>query len=126
MLLNHFGIVNKTADQADRFYRDFLGFDKTRTFLVDAGLSEQLFSVTSEITVLVFEKSDIKLEIFICDTCAQPVPDYRHVGLLLDDLSATIEDAQKAGVEHIIGKAGEKTVHFFKDFSGNLIEVKQR
>jgi extradiol dioxygenase family protein len=126
MLLNHVGIVNNSEEQADRFYGEFLGFDKTRTFLVSADLSGQLFSAAREIRVLVFEKDGIKLEIFICKECEAPAPDYRHIGLFLENLSETIENAQKAGVKHIIGTTGEKTVHFLKDFSGNLIEIKQR
>jgi methylmalonyl-CoA/ethylmalonyl-CoA epimerase len=126
MLLNHVGIINENEDKAVRFYHDLLGFEKTREFLVSPGLSEQLFSISREIKVLVFERDGIKLEVFICPECRQPLPDYRHVGLLLDDFQEIKEKAKKTGAELIVGRTAEKTVYFLKDFSGNLIEIKKK
>jgi methylmalonyl-CoA/ethylmalonyl-CoA epimerase len=126
MVLNHLGIMNGSVEQAELFYRDFLQFDKTREFIVHSELSMQLFDLSREMRVLVFERDGIKLEVFICPECRPPSPDLSHTGLLLDDLSATVERAKKAGVRHIVGKTGEKTVHFIRDFFGNLIEIKQK
>ncbi|MEW6418466.1 MAG: VOC family protein [Nitrospirota bacterium] len=126
MLLSHVGIINESEDKAVRFYHDLLGFEKTREFVVSAKLSEQLFSVSREIKVLVFERDCIKLEIFICPECRQRFPEYSHIGLLLDNLQSIKEKAQQTGVELIVGRTEEKTVHFLKDFSGNLIEIKQK
>jgi methylmalonyl-CoA/ethylmalonyl-CoA epimerase len=126
MVLNHIGIVNGSAEQAELFYSDFLKFDKTREFIVPPELSLQLFELSREIRALVFEREGIKLEVFICPECKLPSPDLSHFGLFLDDLSATVAQARKAGVKHIIGKTAEKTVHFIRDFYGNLIEIKQK
>jgi methylmalonyl-CoA/ethylmalonyl-CoA epimerase len=126
MLLNHVGIINESEEKAVRFYHDLLGFEKTREFIVSSELSEQLFSLSREIKVLVFERDGIKLEVFICPECRQPVPDYRHIGLLLDDFQAIKEKAQKTGSELVVGRTAEKTVYFLKDFFGNLIEIKQK
>ena len=126
MVLNHVGILNGSAEQAELFYRDFLKFDKTRDFTLSSELSSQLFKISREIRVLVFERDGIKLEVFICPECKLPSPDLSHIGLFLDDLSATVEQAPKAGIKHIIGETSEKTVHFIKDFHGNLIEIKQK
>jgi catechol 2,3-dioxygenase-like lactoylglutathione lyase family enzyme len=123
MLLNHVGIINKSEEHAVRFYRDFLGFKNTREFLVSQELSEQLFSVSKKVRVLVFEKNGIKIEVFISES-RHPSPDFSHIGLLIDDFSDIIRKAPQAGVELISGKSKEKTVYFLKDFSGNLIEIK--
>ncbi len=66
MLLNHVGIINESEEKAVRFYHDFLGLEKTREFVVSTKLSEQLFSVSREIKVLVFERDSIKIEVFFC------------------------------------------------------------
>jgi catechol 2,3-dioxygenase-like lactoylglutathione lyase family enzyme len=124
MVLNHVGIVNENEESAKRFYTDFLGLEKTREFVVDAGLSEQIFSVSREIKVLVFERQGMKIEVFICPGCLPPSPELRHIGLLVEDFPGFLEKARRAGVEVIEGRAGEKTVYFLKDFSGNLIEIK--
>ncbi len=125
MLLNHVGVINKSEEQAVRFYKDFLGFEITRESIVSQELSEQLFAVSRDIKLLVFEKEGIKIEVFICPDCKQPYPDFRHIGLMLDDFPEIINKAPQAGIELIIGKTTEKTVHFIRDLSGNLIEIKQ-
>ncbi len=126
MLLSHVGIINDSEDKAVRFYHGLLGFEKIREFVVSTKLSEQLFSVVQEIKVLVFERDGIKLEVFIYPECRHPFPDFNHIGLLLDDFHAIKEKAQQTGVELIVGRTEEKTVYFLKDFSGNLIEIKQK
>ena len=126
MLLNHVGLTNKSEDDAVRFYRDFLGFELTRKSVVPAGLSEQLFSVSSDISMLVFEKAGIKIEVFISPAYTPPGPDINHIGFLLDNFPVILEKAPQAGVKLIIGKTKDKTVYFIRDFSGNLIEIKQK
>ncbi len=125
MVLSHVGIVNQSEEKAVRFYADFLGLEKTREFVLAAGLSEQIFSLSREIKVLVFESQGIKVEVFICPDCIPLSPGPRHIGLLVEDLAGVLEKAGRSGVEVIEGRAGEKTVYFLRDFSGNLIEIRQ-
>lgn len=126
MLLNHVGIVNTSEEGALLFYRDFLGLEKTREFSVSPELAAQLFSFSREVKVLVFEKEAVKFEVFIYPHYRKPHPDFSHACCMLDDLTGVMEMAPKAGVELITGQHGEKTVYFIKDFSGNLIEIKQK
>ncbi len=127
MVLNHVGIINTSVEQADRFYGDFLGLDKTKEALLPKELSEQLFDYSSDIKMMIFETDGMKIEIFICPECkSQTLPDFGHIGLILDDLPLLINKASEAGVEHIVGTTADKTVHFIKDFHGNLIEIKQK
>ena len=125
MELNHLGVTNKNAEQAIRFYQDFLGLEKTREILLPPELSEQLFSLAQEIKVLVFEKTGIKIEVFISDF-QHANPNFTHFGIMLDNFSEVTEKAQRSHVDLIIGKHKDKTVYFLKDFSGNLIEIKQK
>ena len=125
MQLNHVGIINKNEEQALKFYQDFLGLKKTREILLAPELSEQLFSVSKEIKVLVVENEGIKIEVFISDF--QPEnPNFTHFAIMVDSLSELTEKAKRFNAEVIIGKHKDKTAYFLKDFSGNLIEVKQK
>jgi catechol 2,3-dioxygenase-like lactoylglutathione lyase family enzyme len=127
MDLNHVGITNINEEHAELFYGRFLGFRKTRDIDLPVELSEQLFGQSREIKILVFEHEAIKVEVFICPECKQQLqPDFSHIGLYIDNLDELLEKASRAGVEHVIGKTTGKTVHFIKDFSGNLIEIKQK
>jgi catechol 2,3-dioxygenase-like lactoylglutathione lyase family enzyme len=125
MFLNHVGIINKSEEDAFRFYRDFLGLELIKEYVVPAELSVQIFSVNQDIKMLVFEKAGAKVEVFIYPEYEHSFPPVSHYGLLLDNFPEIVEKAPEAGVELIIGKAGEKTVYFIRDFSGNPVEIKQ-
>ncbi|MFO0792637.1 MAG: VOC family protein [Candidatus Brocadiaceae bacterium] len=125
MELNHIGITNKSEKQAIQFYQDFLGLEKTREILLVPELSEQLFSLSQEIKVLVFEKPGIKIEVFISDF-QHAHPNFTHFGIMLDNFSEVTEKARRSQVDLIVGKHKEKSVYFLRDFSGNLIEIKQK
>ncbi|MDR4504603.1 MAG: VOC family protein [Candidatus Scalindua sp.] len=124
MQLNHIGIINRSEEEALRFYQDFLGLEKIKETLLSPELSEQLFSLYQEIKVLVFEKSGMKIEVFIADFQLGH-PNFTHFGIMVEDLPVITEKAKRSDVDVIIGKQKEKTVYFLKDFSGNLIEIKQ-
>ncbi len=126
MLLNHVALVNATEEQAERFYGEFLDLEKTREYTVTSGLAEQLFSLNRDIKAVVYEKDSIRFEIFIYPDSIPATSDIRHTALFVDDLSAFLERAGRFQVKHIIGTIPEKTVHFITDYSGNLIEVKQK
>jgi len=126
MLLNHTGIVNASKEQTEKFYGDFLELEKSREYVVPAGLSEQLFKIKNDIQAVVYEKDNIRFEIFIYPDSVPASNEIRHTALFVDDLAAFLDRAVQFQVEHIIGKTSEKTVHFIKDYSGNMIEVKQK
>ncbi len=125
MQLNHVGIINKSEEQALKFYNEFLGLKKTREILLAPELSEQLFCHSKVIKVLVFENEGLKIEVFISDFQAED-PNFTHFGIMVDNISEISENARRSNVNLIIGTHKDKTVYFLKDFSGNLIEVKQK
>lgn len=124
MHLNHVGIANKTEDEAVRFYKDFLGLERMRDFVVSPALSHQLFSIPGEIKVVVFGKDNMKVEVFILPEFVLPSPNILHFCLYLDNFQEIVESAGRAGVKVISGMHNEKKVYFIEDFSGNLIEIK--
>ncbi len=125
MKLNHIGITSRSAELSDRFYRDFLGFTDIKRSVLPADLASQIFSVSQDIDMITYAKGEIRIEVFICPECSQPSPDFRHIGLYVDDLNSVIDKAEEYGIENTVGKKGDKVVHFLKDLSGNLVEIKQ-
>ena len=126
MNLNHIGIINRTSDEAIRFYRDFFGLEITKESVIPAALSVQLFNVSTDISVIVFEKNGTKIEVFIAPDYKPATPDIIHSGFFVDEIKRVLEKAGRSGIEVIIGKTAEKTIYFLRDLSGNLIEVKQK
>jgi len=126
MNLNHIGIINRTREEAVRFYRDFFGLAITKESVIPAALSVQIFSVSREIPMIVFERNETKIEVFITPDYKPATPDITHPGFFVDNITEVLEKAGRSGVEVITGKTEEKTVYFIRDLSGNLIEVKQK
>jgi len=126
MQINHVGLTNKSEEEAVRFYRDFLGLELTRKSVVPAVLSAQLFSVSGDLDMLVFERDGTKIEVFVSAAYTLPEPDINHAGFLLDNFEEVVEKAPQSGVKLIVGQTKDKTVYFVRDFSGNLIEIKQK
>ncbi|MBI5199705.1 MAG: VOC family protein [Nitrospirae bacterium] len=124
MVLDHIGIVNKSEEEALRFYRDILGLDKIKDSVSTADLSEQLFSISRDIKMVVFGKGSVKVEVFIFPGFSHPSPNIPHLGIQVKDFEQLLERAKQAGVKVITGKRGDKTVYFIQDFSENLIELK--
>lgn len=124
MFLNHIGVINKNAEEAERFYQGFLGLDKQKDLILPPELSEELFSVKGEIRLMAFGMGDQKVEVFIYPYYNLPSPNIPHMGLLVDNFQEIIDKAGKNGVRVIKGSHNEKTVYFIMDFSGNMIEIK--
>jgi catechol 2,3-dioxygenase-like lactoylglutathione lyase family enzyme len=124
MVFDHIGIVNKSEEEALRFYHDILGLEKIKDSVSTADLSEQLFSISRDIKMVVFSKGSVKVEVFILPGFSHPSPNIPHLGLQIENLDQLLERAKQAGARVITGKRGGKTVYFIQDFSGNLIEVK--
>ncbi len=124
MQLHHVGIINKTEDQAVRFYQKFLGMEKVREYDVTSELSRQLFSHSDTLRAVTFSKQNVKIEIFLLPVFDLPSPNISHFCLHLDNFQEILETAHKAGVTLITGKKGDRNVYFLRDFSGNLIEIK--
>ncbi|MEK6691940.1 MAG: VOC family protein [Nitrospirota bacterium] len=124
MVFDHIGIVNKSEEEALLFYRDILGLEKIKDSVSTADLSEQLFSISKDIKMIVFGKGSLKIEVFILPEFIHPSPNIPHLGLQIENLDQLLEKAKQSGVKVITGRRGDKVVYFIQDFSGNLIEVK--
>lgn len=118
--------MNKDEDGAVRFYSDILGLEKIKESSVPPGLSRQLFAVDREIRMLVYGIEDARVEIFIVPDFSGPSPSVPHFCLLVHDLAALLAKAKDNKVKVISAERGGRTVYFIEDFSGNLVELKQR
>jgi catechol 2,3-dioxygenase-like lactoylglutathione lyase family enzyme len=126
MVFDHVGIINEDEDRAVRFYQDILGLEKIRESSVSRELAKQLFALDREISMLVFGKEGLKVEIFIIPGLSPALLSVPHFCLQAPDLDALLEKAKKEGVKVISAERGGGTVHFVEDFSGNRIELKSR
>jgi catechol 2,3-dioxygenase-like lactoylglutathione lyase family enzyme len=125
MVLNHVGVVNSTAEEAERFYGDFFGMTLIKDYIVSPTLSDEIFAVPEGIRMMAFGMGEYKIEVFIHSHYRRESPAIAHFGLLVDNFDELLKRADEQGVALVVGSDKEKTVYFVKDFSGNMIEIKQ-
>jgi len=124
MLLQHAGLTCSTEDNADKFYRDLLGLNKSEPKILPSDLSKAIFNLDAELKMINYMDEHIHFEIFITDQFGTSQRPIEHLCLEVDDLDGFIEKCRSMQVEAARIPKGEKTLTFIKDFDGNLFEIK--
>ncbi len=123
MLLKHAGLTCSTEDNADKFYRDLLGLNKSEPKTLPPDLSKAIFNLDAELQMINYMNDHIHFEIFIADQSSTSPRPIEHLCLEVDNLTGFIEQCRRMQVEVIQIPKGEKTLTFIKDFDGNLFEI---
>jgi len=121
--LRHAGVVCRSEENADRFYRDLLGLDKAEPKVLPAALSQAIFGVDEDLPMINYTGSHAHFEVFISKT--EAVSDrITHACIEIADLEAFLRKCAELGVEVNRVPKGEAILTFIRDFDGNLFEVK--
>ena len=124
MLLKHVGLTCSIEDNADKFYRDLLGLNKSEPKILPADLSNAIFNIDRQLQIINYMNENLQFEIFITGERRNGFESIDHQCLEVDDLSIFIEKCRKMGVALSQIPKGDKTLTFIKDFDGNLFEIK--
>jgi catechol 2,3-dioxygenase-like lactoylglutathione lyase family enzyme len=126
MRIHHVGVVCRSEEDADRFYRDLLGLEKIRSFFVSVALSQGLFGLDRGFPAHTYGKGDLAVEVFVIEEGAVTHPHLHHTGLEVDDLKTFLQKCRDLGVQIMEVAKKEKIVTMIKDFDGNLFEIKEK
>ena len=126
MLLRHAGLTCSTEENADKFYRDLLGLNKSEPKTLPAGLAKAIFNLDTELKMINYMDKHIHFEVFIAKHISTLQRQIEHQCLEVDDLRAFIEKCRSMEVEVALIPKGDKTLTFIKDFDGNLFEITQQ
>jgi len=124
MFVKHVGLTCSSEANADQFYRDLLGLNKSGPKTLPADLSEAIFNFDAKLQIIDYTGEQVHCEIFITgpvDNRSRPIA---HLCLEVNDLSEFIEKCNTLNVEIAQIPKGDKTLAFIKDFDGNLFEIK--
>ena len=123
--LNHVAVYNRSEAEARKFYGELLGFEERYRFEVTKELAEKIFDVSQTLQVLVFFSETLKLEVFIAREDLPVATAINHICLEVQQRSEFIRRCRRLGVEvREIPREHGITI-FVKDFSGNLLEIKE-
>ncbi len=122
--LNHIALQYQKKRDAEIFFSDILGIPKTRSFTVSADLSKEIFEITKNVDVDVFDNGKIRFEIFyMIDIHHSP---FSHICIEVESKEKFIQTCKKYKLNPYIVINGEKGLLFVKDFSNNLYEIKNK
>ena len=124
MLLRHIGLVCSSEENAKRFYGDILGLTRLNTKQAPASLSEALFGLDTELTIINYGAEGVHFEVFIRPEYRNPSARIEHVCLEVAEMQPFVEKCGEQGVDVLRVPKGDGWVTFIADFDGNRFEVK--
>ena len=126
MDLIHVGLVSSTEERADRFFRDLLGLEKTRTSHLSRDLVGGLFGVDQDCAIAYYANESMTFEVFFTGWSEPSERRISHTCIEVADLAGLLARCREMGFEVREVPKGDKVVVFIADADGNLFEVKQR
>ena len=126
MRLKHVALTCSSEQNADRFYRDLLGLEKTAPKRLPSDLAKAIFGLKTELTIINYLDEQIQLEIFIAGRHTGPAAAIDHLCVEVNDLHGLIEKCRALEVKIKQIPRGEYTLTFIKDFDGHLFEIKEK
>jgi len=122
----HTALVCRSEDNADRFYKELLGLEKTEPKTLPANLSQAIFGVDSKLTIINYTGDEMHFEIFIVDSPADSKPKIEHTCIEVESRGNFLEDCNRLNIIVNQIPKGDKTLLFVEDPDGNLFEIKAR
>jgi catechol 2,3-dioxygenase-like lactoylglutathione lyase family enzyme len=123
--MQHVALVCSSEKNADQFYMELLGLEKSVPKILSTELVRAIFNIKSEMTVINYIGEKVRFEIFIADPGnardAIPLP---HVCLEVKAIDSLVEKCRTMGFEVILAPKGDRILTFILDHDRNLFEIK--
>ena len=126
MRIHHIALVSRNEDNADRFYHDLLGLEKTRTINVSSELSRGFFNLDQSFQAITYSKDDLNFEVFVVAESPLPHPRLHHVGLEVEDRKRFLARCAEMQIPVMEMSKEGRVIIMIKDFDGNLFEIKEK
>lgn len=122
-MLQHIGISINNQNDIENFYKKLLGFEESRSFILNSNLAERIFGINEDTPVITLNKEELYLELFLTDEKINPV--FSHICISVDKKDDLVEKADFLGYQtEIIKKDLNNKLAFIKDTTGNSFEIK--
>lgn len=126
MKIEHIAVASNTEQDADKFFIDLLGFEKTRNFTVDKELTEQFFGVKRDLPILRYASEYMDAEVLITEDDSKAKDIYTHSCILVGERDDFLDKAKQLGFETMkVPRADKGYYLFMRDTFGNLYEIKE-
>lgn len=123
----HVALARRSLEEADRFFVELLGLERTRARDLPADLAGAVFGFAEPCRMIDYEGGGVRFEVFV-PAAERPFAapgDYRHVSLQVGDRESFLARASAAGIEVRRVVRQGRDVAFLADSDGNLFEIQQ-
>jgi len=124
MRVKHVGLVCRSESNADRFYRDFLGLEKSERKVLPASVAQPLFGIDSDIASFYYTGAGFQVEVFIRETPGEAPSRIAHACLEVEEPDQFLAQARTLGFAVARQAKGTSFVCFLDDLDGNRFEIK--
>ena len=122
--LKHIGIHSSSIENAIKFYKGLLDFKIAYEFDVESELAVKIFEIASDFHVIMFEKNELFIEVFISPKFSEEKKTINHFCIEIKNRDNFIDKCRRNNVDVISIERVDRVTIFLKDYDGNLIEVK--
>jgi catechol 2,3-dioxygenase-like lactoylglutathione lyase family enzyme len=121
----HTGLAASSEKNADRFFTDILGLEKSEPKIIDKILTHALFGIDEELLMIHYCSETTDYEIFIYQDYKAQEKQIAHSCIKVNDLKTIVKKCKDAGLKVIEVPKSSGVITFISDYDGNLFEVKE-
>lgn len=121
----HSGLAVSNEENADRFFIDILGLEKSTPKILNGNLSKEIFGIDTELLMMHYRKENVDYEVLVYKEYRAPDKQIAHSCLQVSDLKNIVSKCKEAGLKVIEVPKGEVILTFISDYDGNLFEMKE-
>jgi len=121
----HTGLAASSEENANRFFIDILGLEKSEPKIIDKKLTHALFGIDDELLMMHYRSASVDYEIFVYQEYKAPEKQIAHSCIKVNDLKTIVNKCKDAGLKVIEVPKGSGVITFISDYDGNLFEVKE-
>lgn len=124
--LVHGAVTVSSEERARGVFQELFGLEQVKTARVGRELTERLFAMDAEATLLLYQAGPAAIEVFVCPDRAGAAAgrSYDHLCLAVPSPRDLAGRAAAMGFEVRRFPKGDGEVLFVRDLDGNLYEIK--
>jgi catechol 2,3-dioxygenase-like lactoylglutathione lyase family enzyme len=121
----HTGLAASSEENADRFFINILGLEKSEPKIIDKKLAYSLFGIDAELLMIHYRGGNVDFELFVHKEYKATEKQIAHSCIKVNDLKTIVYKCKDAGLKVIEVPKGLGVITFISDYDGNLFEVKE-
>ena len=121
----HAGLAASSEENADRFFMDILGLEKSEPKYLDRKLSQAIFGIDADLLIIHYRGRNIDYEILVYEDYKVPEKQIAHSCIQVTSLKDIVNKCRTANLKVVEVQKSSGFITFISDYDGNLFEMKE-